>query len=306
MDRQITAKSWAMLAALGLVWGSTFLAIEIALRGVSPAWLAAARVGFAAFLMAVVWSVRGWPLFETKATPQTWIRLVIVALLSSTFPFTLLAWGQQHVASAFAGVTMATVIFMVLPLAHFTIPGERMELRSFLGFLIGFFGVVLLIGGQAFASTGAELETLGRLAVLGTAACYAVGSVMMRWLPPVDSIGLAAILMIFGAIGITPLAFALDGPPPLPAPPTLAALAFLGLLPTAGANFLRVILIRQSGPTFMGLVNYIVPVISTLLGTLILGEALPASLLLALPIILIGMAISQWDALARVAARLRS
>lgn len=305
MERQITTKSWAMLVTLGLVWGSTFLVIEIALRGMTPAWVAAARVIFAALLMAVVWGLRGWRLFETAPTRRDMVRLVIVALLSSTAPFTLLAWGQQSVTSAFAGVSMATVIFMVLPLAHFTIPGDRMHLRAFMGFLIGFAGVLLLLGGQVFSSTGAEHETLGRLAVLGTAACYAVGSVMMRWLPPVDPIGLAAILMLIGAGAILPLAFLLDGPPPIPDATTFAALAALGLVPTAGANVLRVVLIRTAGPTFMGLVNYIVPVISTVLGALVLGEALPSTLLVALMIILLGMAISQWDALVRIMNRLR-
>ncbi len=305
MDRQINAKSWIMLLTLGLVWGSTFLVIEIALRGMTPAWVAAARVIFAALLMSVIWGFRGWRLFETRVSRRDWVRLVIVALLSSTIPFTLLSWGQQSVTSAYAGVTMATVIFMVLPLAHFTVPGERMTLRASFGFLIGFAGVFLLVGGQVFVSTGVEGETLGRLAVLGTAACYAVGSVMMRWLPPVDPIGLAAILMIIGAVAIIPLAIALDGAPPLPDTTTFAALALLGLLPTAAANFLRVLLIRTSGPSFMGLVNYIVPVISTCLGALILGETLPSTLLIALVVILTGMAISQWEALTRVAARLR-
>lgn len=306
MSRQITWKSWGMLVTLGLVWGSTFLVIEIALRGMTPGWVAAARVIFAALLMTLIWGARGWALFHQRPTRRDAIRLVIVALLSSTIPFTLLAWGQQSVTSAYAGVTMATVIFMVLPLAHSTVPGERMRLRAFVGFLIGFVGVVLLVGGQVFSSTGAEFETLGRLAVLGTAACYAVGSVMMRWLPPVDAIGLASILMIVGAVAILPLAFALDGPPPMPDAKTFVALAALGLIPTAGANFLRVVLIRSAGPTFMGLVNYIVPVISTVLGAWILGETLPSTLLVALAIILVGMAISQWEALTRVVSRLRS
>ena len=306
MDRQINAKSWVLLITLGLVWGSTFLIIEVALRGVGPFWLAASRVIFAALLMTAVWSFRGFRLFSEPATRGDWVNLLFVALSSSTFPFMLLAWGQQSVTSAYAGVTMATVIFIVLPLAHFTIPGERMRLRSTIGFLVGFAGVVLLIGGQVFTSTGAEHEVAGRLAVLGTAAFYAVGSVQMRRLPACDPIGLAAALMVIGAVAILPLVLMLEGPPPLPAPATLGALAFLGLVPTAAANFIRVYLIRTAGPTFMGLVNYIVPVVSTVMGALVLSEPLPGSLLVALIVILAGMAISQWDALSRLGRRLVS
>ncbi|MBV7410380.1 DMT family transporter [Maritimibacter sp. DP1N21-5] len=306
MDRQITAKSWVLLLVLGLVWGSTFLIIEIALGGVGPFWLAASRVIFAALLMTVVWTLRGFRLFASPASGRDWLNLVFVALSSSTFPFMLLAWGQQSVTSAFAGVTMATVIFIVLPLAHFTIPGERMRLRSTVGFVVGFAGVVLLIGGQVFTSTGAEHEFAGRLAALGTAAFYAVGSVQMRRLPTCDPIGLAAVLMIIGAVAMVPIVLLVEGPPPLPAPAILGSLVFLGLVPTAAANFIRVYLIRTVGPTFMGLVNYIVPVVSTLLGALVLSEPLPATLLAALTVILAGMAISQWEALARLGRRLLS
>ena len=71
-------------------------------------------------------------------------------------------------------------------------------------------------------------------------------------------------------------------------------------MPTAGAALLRVVVIRSAGPTFMSLVNYMVPVVSVLLGALVLGEELPHSLALALALVLVGMALSQWGALSRL------
>lgn len=302
---RITPASWAILLTLGLVWGSTFLIIKIALDGMPAFWVAAARVGFAAALMTLVWAVQGFRLFDTRVSRRTWGELVFVALFSTAVPFMLLAWGQQHVTSAYAGVTMATMIFVVLPLAHVFVPGEQMKLRSTIGFVIGFLGVMLLMGDQLFTSSGAALEGWGRLAVFGTASCYAVSSIVMRRLPPCDPIGLAAILVIIGAAAVIPAAYLLDGAPPVPDGRTFAVLAVLGLIPTAGANVLRVILVRTAGPSFLGLVNYIVPVISAILGAALLGETLPPTLLIALTVILAGMAISQWDALRRVAGRLR-
>ena len=89
----------------------------------------------------------------------------------------------------------------------------------------------------------------------------------------------------------------------MPSPEILGVLAFLGLIPTAGANFLRVLVVRSAGPVFMSLVNYQVPVWSVVLGGLILGEALPRSLLLALTLILIGVGLSQYGALRRLFGR---
>lgn len=303
---RITPASWAILLTLGLVWGSTFLLVEVALRGVPPGWVSAARVVFAAALMLVVWGANGFKLFENPAGPRTWALLVFVCLLSATFPFLLLPWGQQYVTSAFAGITMASMIFIVLPMAHFMVPGERMQLRSTIGFLTGFAGVVILIGGETLTTRGDTMALWGGLAVFGTAACYGVGSIFMRRLPPIDALGLSSMVLIVGAIGTVPIAFALEGPPPMPDGNTLLALAVLGLIPTAAANFLRTVLIRSAGPTFLSLVNYIVPLISVALGAAVLNEALPPTMLIAMVAILGGMAISQWDALRRVAKRLRA
>ncbi len=298
---EITARSWLMVLTLGLVWGATFLVIELALAGVTPLWLAAFRITFAMLLTLAIWGLRGFRLFLTDARP--WGTLAAIGALSSAVPFMALSWGQQYVTSGFAGVSMAAVALMVLPLAHFFVPGERMHLRRAVGFAIGFVGVVVLIGGQAFVSSGAVQEPLGRLACLSAAACYAVSSVTMRRLPPIDPIGLAAMPLIFGAAIVLPVAWAAEGPPPLPAPQTMAVLAFLGLVPTAGANLLRVLVIRSAGPVFMSLTNYQVPLWSVLLGVVFLGEPAGASLLVALVLILAGVLLSQWGALMRLFGR---
>jgi len=301
MSPAITRASWLMILALGLTWGATFMVIEIALTGITPFWLAAARIGFAALLMTAVWRLRGGRLFLTSA--RDWPALVFVGTLSSAVPFMLLSWGQQYVTSGFAGVSMAAVALMVLPLAHLLVPGERMTLRRSAGFLIGFAGVVVLIGAQAFSSTGAALEPYGRAACLGAAGCYAVSSVVMRRIPAIDPIGLATILLAIGAAIVIPAALIMEGPPPAVSGQTMAVLAVLGLIPTAGANILRVVVIRTAGPTFMSLTNYIVPVCSVVLGALVLAEPLPPSLLSALALILAGVFLSQWGALKRLFGR---
>lgn len=293
-----------MVAILGLTWGSTFMVTEVALAGgMPPFWLAASRIAFAAVLMTAIWAVMGFPLFSPKISGAARRDMVIIGGLSSAVPFSLLAWGQQYVSSGFAGVSMAAVALIVLPLAHFTVTGEQMTPRKTIGFLIGFVGVVILIGAQAFVSTGAAFETAGRIACVLAASCYAIGSIMLRRLPTAHPIGLATVLLIIGATMTVPVAWAVEGPPPMPSPYILGVLAFLGLIPTAGANFLRVLVVRSAGPVFMSLVNYQVPVWSVVLGGLILGEALPKSLLLAMALILLGVGLSQYGALQRLFKR---
>jgi drug/metabolite transporter (DMT)-like permease len=297
---QITAKSWLMVALLAFIWGGTFLVTEVALTGMTPFWLAASRIGFAALVMGVIWGARGFTLFETQPKNSEIGAMLFIGAASSVIPFALLAWGQQYVTSGFAGVSMASVALIVLPLAHFLVPGERITLRKSLGFAVGFCGVVILIGGQAFESTGTTLEFPGRMACIAAAGCYAVSSILMRRLPAVDAIGLATVLLIIGGCISIPMAFIVEGPPPMPSPKILMVLAFLGLVPTAAANFLRVLVVRSAGPVFMSLVNYQVPVWSVVLGALILSEPLPSSLIYAMALILAGVGLSQYGAFKRL------
>ncbi|WP_027259818.1 DMT family transporter [Leisingera aquimarina] len=296
----IAPRYWMMIAALGFVWGATFLLIKLALEGITPFWLAAGRIGFAALLLGAIWGWRGFKLFKSETN---WPSLVIIGILSTALPFMLISWGQQHVSSGFTGVSMAANPLMVLPLAHFFVPGEQMTLRRLIGFAIGFAGVALLIGGKAFETSGAALEPYGRAACLSAAACYSVSSILTRRLPPVDPLGLAAIFLVIGCFIIFPAAWLTEGPPVMPDTTTLAIAAILGLIPTAAANLLRVIVVREAGPTFMTLTNYQVPVWAVVLGAVFLGEDLPPSMLLAMGMILGGLGLSQFGKLSRLFGR---
>jgi len=299
---QITARSWLMIILLGLTWGGTFPVIEVALEGITPFWLAASRIAFGTLLTTAVWGALGFRLFAAPPTASQWMVLLIVGALSSAMPFLLISWGQVYVTAGFTGIAMACVALMVLPLAHFLVPGERITWLKISGFLLGFTGIVVLFGPQALVSGGAD-GLMGQLAVLGAAGCYAVSSVLMRRLPPVDPIGLATVLLIVGAVIVIPAAWVHEGPPVMPDRTTLIALAFLGLIPTAAANLLRVVVIRTAGPVFMSLTNYQVPLWSVALGAIFLGELLHLSLLVALVLILIGVALSQWESLKKLFAR---
>lgn len=301
---QITLLSWLMIGTLGIVWGGTFMVTEIALTALPPFWVAAARIGLAAMVMMVIWTMRGRPLFSTRPTPAQTGALISVGGLSGAVPFALLAWGQQHVTSGFAGVSMASTALIILPMAHFLVPGERMTLRRMAGFAIGFAGVALLIGGQAYDQTGSAFETAGRFACVGAAGCYALSSILMRRLPAVDPIGLATVLLLIGCCMTLPLALIVEGwPPAITSTYMLGVIAFLGIVPTAAANFLRVLVVRSAGPVFMSLVNYQVPLWSVLLGAALLNEPLPPSLIYAMALILAGLALSQYGALRRLFGR---
>jgi drug/metabolite transporter (DMT)-like permease len=272
------------LICLGLIWGSSFMAVSIALEGFGPMTIAATRItlGASALLLITAMMRIELPSLNTRHGRTVWLCALGMGFFSNALPFSLLSWGQTYVASGFAGVCMAVV------------PGERMTLRRVLGFAIGFSGVLTLIGFKAFASAGSDFESLARLACLAAALCYAIGSIITRLCPSVNMLALSAAALSCGAVMIVPTALWQEGlPPSLPAGRSLLAVLYLGLVPTALAQVLLVQVARSAGPSVLSTVNYQVPVWSVFFGALLLNETLPPQLFAALVLILVGLLISR-------------
>lgn len=296
-----TLQNWMMVAFLGVIWGGTFMVVRIALDGYGPITVACARTTLGAVAVHLFRVILGRPM--PAWNPRTWGILAAMGVLSTAFPFMLLSWGQQYVPSAFAGISMAVLPLVVLPLAHI-FADEPLSSRRLIGVSVGFLGAAVLIG-PGVLTIGQGAEPLAQLACLGAVLCYAVSSVMTRAAPDMDPISMAAIALSFGAVVLVPTMLIVEGVPHWAGARAGGAILFLGLLPTALATLLRVMVIRSAGSVFMTLVNYQVPLWSMLFGTLFLGEVLPLRFFGALVLILIGLAISQWGSLSRLFARMR-
>ena len=298
MPAQPTTANWLSIAALGLIWGATFMVVAIALEGYGPLTVACARTTLGAVALLILMRVlqRPLPVF----TPVMRRYLVAIGLLNTALPFALLSWGQQYVPSAFAGISMAALPLFVLPLAHiFT--DEKMSLRNTLGVVMGFIGAAVLIG-PGVLRIGTGWEPLGQLACIGASISYAVSSIMTRRCPPIDPLTMAALLLTVGSAALIPAMLIIEGVPSVgDARPTIAIIV-LGFIPTALAALIRVATIRSAGAIFMTLVNYQVPLWSMVFGALVLSEVLPLRFFIALGLILFGLAISQWGNLRRMFA----
>ncbi|WP_089903950.1 DMT family transporter [Loktanella fryxellensis] len=294
-----TPANWAAIGLLGLVWGGTFMVVAVALQGYGPLTVACARTTLGAVALLAVLAVlrRPWPAWH----PRLIRSIAVIGVLNTAVPFALLGWGQQFVPSAFAGISMAALPLFVLPMAH-AFGGEPMSRNRLIGVIVGFAGAVVLVG-PGVLRIGSGMEPLGQIACLGAAFSYACGSIMTRRCPPVDPILLAGLTLCVGAVILIPAMLAVEGVPALAAPLPTAAIVFLGLLPTALATLLRVVIIRSAGSVFMTLVNYQVPLWSVLFGALLLSEELPLRFFAALGLILLGLAISQWASQRRLIGR---
>ena len=149
------------------------------------------------------------------------------------------------------------------------------------------------MGPEVFLASNETKEAYGRLACLFATFCYATSAILTKRLSAIDPIGLAAVSLTSGAIFVIPSAWLIEGAPPSVSEKTVAYLLILGIFPTAAATFLRIIIIRTAGPVFMTLTNFQVPLWSVFFSIILLKEPFKISMLIALALILIGLAINQ-------------
>jgi len=300
--QDIAPVNWLRIGFLGVVWGASFMFMTLALGSVGPLLLAAMRIALGAvFLVGLAHAMGiGLPPRRGPDAGRIWLFALAMALFSNAVPFTLLGWGQQVVASGFAGVCMSAVPLLILPLAHIFVPGEHLTWRRLAGFVLGTGGVVVLIGPDAFASTGKDFELLAKLACVAAAGCYATGTIFTRLCPDVDRVSLSAAVLLLASVILLPVALIVEGLPEDLDMIGVIAVVYLGILPTGVAQIVLVQVNREAGPSFFGLVNYMVPVWSVIFGALILSEPVPPSLLSGLALILFGVALSQAAALRRL------
>ena len=287
-----------MLAALGFIWGGSFLGVEIGLTGFGPITVAAGRVALAALILLAYAYLfgNGLPRIKTKTDKRIWLHCFGMALFTNALPFSLLSWGQQTVTSGFAGISMAVVPLFVLPLSHFLVPGESLSRVKIIGFLFGFAGVVLLVGGDKIFAGQPQTPMLlmAQFACVAASCCYAIGSIITRLCPPVSTVSYAACGLMLGSMMLIPVAIWAEGIPQSANSLSIAGVGYLALFPTAVATILLTILVRRAGPPFLSLVNYQVPIWAVLIGVVILSETLPGHFVTALIVILGGVAISQF------------
>ena len=226
----------------------------------------------------------------------------LIGLIGNLLPFALITWAQEAVKSSVAGILTAIVPLVTLVLAHF-FGGERLSPRRIAGFVIGFAGVAILFGPEAIEEGGLDAGKLPYYgALLGGALCFAVTAVLASRMPKMPPmVGAAGVLTAAAALTV-PAALVFESV--LPRTATLDAigsLAILALVITPWATYAYFRLVTIAGPSFLSLFNYFNPLIAVAGGVLILGERLPSTAALALGLILVGVAVSEFRRIVKAA-----
>lgn len=283
------ARDWVTLVFLSVLWGGSFFFIDVAVETVRPFTLVLVRVTIAAVILLLVLRMSGRALpFERR----TLVPFLVLALFNNAIPFSLFAWGQQHIASGLASILNATTPLWAVLVAHFLTPDEKATPLKIAGVVIGFSGVAVMIGGDLLVEiSGADL--IAQLACLGATLCYALAGVHARRFRRmgVAPIAVSAGQLSAAAIVMLPLVLILEPPwrSAVPGVDAMAAILALAVLSTALAYILYFRLIETAGATNAILVTFLIPASAILLGATLLGEVLAARHFIGLGLVAAGL-----------------
>ncbi|MDI5969279.1 DMT family transporter [Streptomyces sp. SL13] len=275
---------------LSLIWGFSFLFIKVGTEAFSPLQVTLGRMACGTLVLAAALAVRRDRL---PRSPRTLARLLVASFLLNALPFSLFAYAELTIPSTLAGICNATTPLFSMVLSFVALSEDRPTRRRVAGAGIGFAGVMTVLGvWQGFSGE----DPRGTALALVAAASYAVGWIWVRRTlagVPESSLSLSTAQL---GLGTVQLAIAVplftSAPAGFPVRCVLAVVA-LGTLGTGLAYLLQYDLVKQAGPTIATMVTYVVPVIATAAGVLVLHEGLSWNEPVGALVVLAGAAIAQ-------------
>lgn len=287
---KMDAFDWVMLITLATVWGGSFLFNAILVAELPVITIVAIRVTAAALALWGFVRVTGRAI---PTAPEVWGALLILGVLNNAIPFSLIVQGQTQITSGLASILNATTPLFTILVAGFFLTDERFSVLRVLGVIVGFSGVILMVGPEALGGLGADFWA--QLCALGAALSYGFASVFGRRFRQlrVDPVMVATGQVTMSSLVLWPIALWIDGPQDILGLSFNAAASMFGLavLCTSFAYILYFRILERAGATNISLVTFLVPISAIILGVLVLGETIFIKEIIGMSLIGLGLAI---------------
>ena len=283
----MTPRQVALLAALSAIWGGSYLLIKYALEDFSAPMIVWGRTALAALvlLIALRGAARG-ALADMRRRPG-WA--LVLGTVSVTAPFLLITFGEHEVPSGLTAVLISPAALFVALFAPFIDPSERIDRRQAIGLAAGLAGVAVVVGVESISTLG---QFLGGMAMIGAAACYALGGFVVKGrYGRLTSMQTSFVSLSVASIVTLPLAV-VTAPSEAPGLGSSAALLALGVVGTALAFVIFYKLIAEVGAGRASLVSYLAPGVALFYGAIFRDEPITVAAVGGLVLILGGVAIA--------------
>lgn len=283
---------------LALIWGCSFAFIQQALTVLTPLQVTAARMSLGAVTLVLFLAVTG---SIPRPSATEWRHLLVLGTVGLAAPFALIAFAQTRVTSILAGLLNAATPLFAALFVSALIPAERPDRTQLVGLLTGFAGISVLIGVWNLAGSGTDL--IGVAAMIGATICYGFGTAFSRVAMSSSALSgpqLSGVQLVLGAATVS---LVLVGDPGEQSGAwslgVVLSILALGVLGTGVAMAMFWRIIRDAGSTIAATVTYVIPVVSTTVGVLLLKEALSWNEVLGGLIVIGGVVLTQWTQLHR-------
>lgn len=275
----------------GVIWGSSFLFMKVALGGLSPAQVAWSRLILGGLTLGLFVAL------SRERLPRrlrVWGHMTVLAVSFCVVPFLLFSWAQQHVTSGLASIYNATTPIMTAVMAGLLFRVEKLKPVQILGIVVGILGVTVIIA--PWQGLDLDQSLVAQLAILGATACYGFSLAYMRRF--VSNTGMSALMFSFLNIGIAAAIMAALTPaialtPVALDPWIIGSVLLLGCLGTGVAYIWNQNTLRAWGPTRASTVTYITPIVGVALGIVVLGEAITWNEPVGAVVVFLGILLAQ-------------
>jgi len=286
----MTGFEWMLLVLLSVVWGGSFFFNGIALREFPTLSIVTARVGLAALALLFLMKMLGQGIQLNRQILKAFFGM---SFLNNVVPFSLIVWGQQHIASGVASILNATTPLFTMLVAHWFTTDEKINPRRLLGVLTGMGGVGLMMGLDSMESSGFHL--LGQSAILLAAFSYGLAGVYGKRFAQlgISPLATATGQLCASSMILIPLTLWIDQPwtMTIPSIEGMGSLLGIAVLSTALAYVIYFRLLKTAGATNLLLVTLLIPVSAIILGVFLLDESLEPQHLSGMAVISLGLLI---------------
>ena len=286
----MTGFEWMLLVLLSVVWGGSFFFNGIALREFPTLSIVTARVGLAALALLFLMKMLDQGIQLNRQILKAFFGM---SFLNNVVPFSLIVWGQQHIASGVASILNATTPLFTMLVAHWFTTDEKINPRRLLGVLTGMGGVGLMMGLDSMQSS--EFHLLGQSAILLAAFSYGLAGVYGKRFAQlgISPLATATGQLCASSMILIPLTLWIDQPwtMTIPSIEGMGSLLGIAVLSTALAYVIYFRLLKTAGATNLLLVTLLIPVSAIILGVFLLDESLEPQHLSGMAVISLGLLI---------------
>ena len=280
---------WIGFAIISFVWGSTWLAIKIGLHSVPPLTAAGMRFFLAGCILWVIMKLRR---IEVPVTPQLKRLYLFLILFSYSIPFAIVYWSQQHIPSGLGSILFSVFPFWVAVFSHLMLVSERLNGYKLAGIGLGIVGLVIIFFEDVHVSD--PMGLLGMLGIVFTTIMQGLALVLIKkHAQPVSPLALNFVGMTAGGALLLLAAFGFESMATIQWDESaIGSILYLSIIGSVVTFVVYYWLLKRVEAVYLSLVSFINPIVAVVLGSVVLGETLAASVFVGAAFVLVGIVIA--------------